>query len=62
MEQRALTLGVEVVLMGGKTLELLGGLRKDIFFFRSEGTLGVIKATLRLLQSQLQLAQHSLKY
>ena len=48
---RELTLGVEVVLMGGRVLNLLGGLRKDNtgydlrhLFVGSEGTLGVITA------------------
>ncbi len=48
---RELTLGVEVVLMGGRILNLLGGLRKDNtgydlrhLFVGSEGTLGVITA------------------
>ena len=48
---RELTLGVEVVLMGGRVLNLLSGLRKDNtgydlrhLFVGSEGTLGVITA------------------
>jgi len=48
---RELTLGVEVVLMGGRVLHLLSGLRKDNtgydlrnLFVGSEGTLGVITA------------------
>ena len=48
---RELTLGVEVVLMGDRVLNLLGGLRKDNtgydlrhLFVGSEGTLGVITA------------------
>ena len=48
---RELTLGVEVVVMGGRVLNLLGGLRKDNtgydlrhLFVGSEGTLGVITA------------------
>lgn len=48
---RELTLGVEVVLMGGRVLNLLSGLRKDNtgydlrhLFIGSEGTLGVITA------------------
>ena len=48
---RELTLGVEVVLIGGRVLNLLGGLRKDNtgydlrhLFVGSEGTLGVITA------------------
>jgi len=48
---RELTLGVEVGLMGGRVLNLLGGLRKDNtgydlrhLFVGSEGTLGVITA------------------
>ena len=48
---RQLTLGLEVVLMGGKVLNMLGGLRKDNtgydlrdLFIGSEGTLGVITA------------------
>ena len=48
---RELTLGVEVVLIGGRILNLLGGLRKDNtgydlrhLFVGSEGTLGVITA------------------
>ena len=48
---RELTLGIEVVLMGGRVLNLLGGLRKDNtgydlrhLFVGSEGTLGVITA------------------
>jgi len=48
---RDLTLGVEVVLMGGRVLNLLSGLRKDNtgydlrhLFVGSEGTLGVITA------------------
>ena len=53
---RQLTLGLEVVLMGGEVIELLNGLRKDNtgydlknLFIGSEGTLGVITAaTLRL--------------
>ena len=53
---RQLTLGLEVVLMGGKVIDLLGGLRKDNtgydlknLFIGSEGTLGIITAaTLRL--------------
>ena len=53
---RQLTLGLEVVLIGGKIINLLGGLRKDNtgydlknLFIGSEGTLGIITAaTLRL--------------
>ncbi len=53
---RQLTLGLEVVLMGGEIIELLSGLRKDNtgydlknLFIGSEGTLGVITAaTMRL--------------
>ena len=53
---RALTLGLEVVLMGGEVLDMLGGLRKDNtgydlrdLFIGSEGTLGIITAaTMRL--------------
>jgi len=53
---RQLTLGLEVVLMGGEVIELLSGLRKDNtgydlknLFIGSEGTLGVITAaTMRL--------------
>ena len=53
---RQLTLGLEVVLMGGKVIDLLSGLRKDNtgydlknLFIGSEGTLGIITAaTLRL--------------
>ena len=48
---RELTLGLEVVLMGGRVLNMLGGLRKDNtgydlrnLFVGSEGTLGVITA------------------
>ncbi|MEE3025009.1 MAG: FAD-binding oxidoreductase, partial [Pseudomonadota bacterium] len=48
---RELTLGVEVVLIGGRVLNLLSGLRKDNtgydlrhLFVGSEGTLGVITA------------------
>ena len=48
---RELTLGVEVVLIGGRVLHLLSGLRKDNtgydlrnLFVGSEGTLGVITA------------------
>ena len=48
---RQLTLGLEVVLMGGKVLNMLSGLRKDNtgydlrdLFIGSEGTLGVITA------------------
>ena len=48
---RELTLGLEVVLMGGRVLNLLSGLRKDNtgydlrnLFVGSEGTLGVITA------------------
>ena len=48
---REMTLGVEVVLMGGRVLNLLSGLRKDNtgydlrhLFVGSEGTLGVITA------------------
>ena len=53
---RALTLGLEVVLMGGEVLDMLSGLRKDNtgydlrdLFIGSEGTLGIITAaTMRL--------------
>ena len=53
---RALTLGLEVVLMSGEILDMLGGLRKDNtgydlrdLFIGSEGTLGIITAaTMRL--------------
>jgi FAD/FMN-containing dehydrogenase len=53
---RQLALGLEVVLMGGKVIDLLSGLRKDNtgydlknLFIGSEGTLGIITAaTLRL--------------
>ena len=53
---RHLTLGLEVVLMGGEVIELLSGLRKDNtgydlknLFIGAEGTLGVITAaTMRL--------------
>ncbi|MDC1382631.1 FAD-binding oxidoreductase [Candidatus Puniceispirillum sp.] len=53
---RALTLGLEVVLMGGEILDMLSGLRKDNtgydlkdLFIGSEGTLGIITAaTMRL--------------
>ena len=53
---RQLTLGLEVVLMGGEVIEMLSGLRKDNtgydlknLFIGSEGTLGVITAaTMRL--------------
>ncbi len=48
---RQLTLGLEVVLMGGRVLNMLSGLRKDNtgydlrdLFIGSEGTLGVITA------------------
>ncbi|MEL0293342.1 MAG: FAD-binding oxidoreductase, partial [Alphaproteobacteria bacterium] len=48
---RQLTLGLEVVLMGGKVLNMLSGLRKDNtgydlrdLFIGAEGTLGVITA------------------
>ena len=48
---RELTLGLEVVLMGGRVLDMLSGLRKDNtgydlrhLFVGSEGTLGVITA------------------
>jgi len=48
---RQLTLGLEVVLMGGKILNMLGGLRKDNtgydlkdLFIGAEGTLGIITA------------------
>ena len=61
---RALTLGLEVVLMGGETLELLTGLRKDNtgydlknLFIGSEGTLGVITAaTMRLFPKPVALS------
>ena len=56
---RQLTLGLEVVLMGGEVIELFSGLRKDNtgydlknLFIGSEGTLGVITAaTMRLFQT-----------
>ena len=58
---RQLTLGLEVVLMGGEVIELLSGLRKDNtgydlknLFIGSEGTLGVITAaTMRLFPKPL---------
>ncbi len=61
---RALTLGLEVVLMGGEVLELLSGLRKDNtgydlknLFIGSEGTLGVITAaTMRLFPKPIALS------
>ena len=61
---RALTLGIEAVLMGGATLPLLSKLKKDNmgydlkhFFIGAEGTLGVITAaTLQLFPKPLNLA------
>ena len=61
---RALTLGLEVVLMGGEVLHLLSGLRKDNtgydlknLFVGSEGTLGVITAaTMRLFPKPVALS------
>ena len=61
---RELTLGVEVVLMGGRVLNLLGGLRKDNtgydlrhLFVGSEGTLGVITAaTMKLFPQPVERA------
>ncbi len=61
---RALTLGLEVVLMGGEVLELLSGLRKDNtgydlknLFIGSEGTLGVITAaTMRVFPKPVALS------
>lgn len=61
---RELTLGVEVVLMGGRVLHLLSGLRKDNtgydlrnLFVGSEGTLGVITAaTMKLFPRPVALA------
>ncbi len=61
---RALTLGLEVVLMGGEVLEMLSGLRKDNtgydlkdLFVGSEGTLGIITAaTMRLFPKPVALS------
>ena len=61
---RALTLGIEAVLMGGATLPLLSKLKKDNmgydlkhFFIGAEGTLGVITAaTLQLFPKPQNLA------
>ena len=61
---RQLTLGLEVVLMGGEVIELLSGLRKDNtgydlknLFIGSEGTLGVITAaTMRLFPKPVALS------
>ncbi len=63
---RQLTLGLEVVLMGGKVLNMLSGLRKDNtgydlrdLFIGAEGTLGVITAaTMKLFPCRLRAARH----